>query len=64
MSSEKNIALSNSLDSGGPLPRMDTGSSSEKSHRNNAATGASAAGVRALVYFGPGVNGLLNNTLL
>ena len=48
MSSEKSLALSNSLERGSSLPHMEVGSSSEKNHRNNAATGASAAGVRAL----------------
>lgn len=48
MSSENNTALSNSLDCGGSRPHIDLGGSSEKSHRNNAATGASAGGVRAL----------------
>lgn len=48
MSSQKNPTLSDSTDYGSSLPGLDVENTPERSHRNNAATGASAAGIRAL----------------
>lgn len=48
MSSEQNPALSDPSDHGSPFTGLGVDNAPERNHRNNAATGASAAGVRAL----------------